>query len=227
MLTILHGENVVASRNELVKLLSEAAEKGREVERLDAKSLSLGELEEKLVSQDLFGTERIVVIEGLHSLPRSKQKTQLIELVASANISLILWEKRDLTKTMLKKFPEAEVKNFKLSKALFAWLDTFSGSPSMAKKQVKAFHQALEQEDPYLCLIMLARQIRMLIEAAETGQVSGPPWMAKKLVSQAKSFTLDQLLDIHSRLLTIDHKHKVSGNTLELSQELDLLLLSL
>ena len=94
MVTILHGENIVASRDKLVELISLAKEKNKTVERVDAKKINLGILESKLVKQDLFGTEILVIIEDLHSLPRSKNKTDLIDLTSQSQVDLILWEKR-------------------------------------------------------------------------------------------------------------------------------------
>ncbi len=227
MVTILHGENLVASREKLVELLETAKEKNLTIDRFDAKHLNRAELETKLVKQDLFGSKRLVVIEGLHSLPKSKQKNHLIELLQSATVGLILWEKRDLTKTMLKRFPEAEVHHFKLSNALFNWLDSLRGDKRRLKTQLKKLHQALEREDPYLCFIMLARQLRLLIQLKEGNRPPGAPWMIKKLEKQAQSFSLKQLLQLHQELIRIDHAHKTSTGQLDLTQELDLLLINL
>lgn len=226
MITLLHGENIVASRDKLVELITQAKNRNKTIDRLDAKKLTPGFLQTKLIKQDLFGTERVIVIEDLLSLPRSKQKSALIDLVASCQADVILWGKRDLTKTMLKRFNQAKIHHFKLSKNLFTWLDSLRGDSQNTSEQIKLLHQALNTEDAYLCFIMLARQIRMLIQALDN-QLSGPPWMVKKIQHQAQSFQLNQLLQIHSQLLEIDHRHKTSSNTLELDQELDLLLLNL
>ena len=80
---ILHGDNTVSSRNELAKLLSQAKEHDTEIVRIDAKSLTRATLESSLGEQDLFGTPKLIVIETLHSLPKSKKKNELVELVAA------------------------------------------------------------------------------------------------------------------------------------------------
>lgn len=227
MLTVLHGENIIASRDKLVELITQAKEKNKTIERLDAKKINPGLLESKLIKQDLFGTERTVVIDELHSLPRSKQKELLIELITKSDVDVILWEKRKLTPTMIKNFPRATNLEFKLSSALFKWLDSLNGSKKNKNQQLLTFRQTLQTEDPHLCLVMLARQIRMLIQAKDGGSISGSPWMVKKIKKQSQSFNLPQLLNIHHRLLEIDLRQKTSTNTLELDQELDLLLLSM
>ncbi|MBU0576784.1 hypothetical protein KJ707_01995 [Patescibacteria group bacterium] len=227
MISVLHGENTVSSRNKLVELITLAKDRNKTIERLDAKNLNLGLLESKLIKQDLFGTEIIVVIEDLHSLPRSKNRTSLIELVSKSQVDVILWEKRTLTPAMRKKFPHADIFEFKLSSALFTWLDTLCGDGKNTKKQLLAFHKTLATEDPHLCFMMFTRQVRMLIQIQDGGVINGPPWMKNKLRKQSQTFNLNQLLTIHSQLLAMDLKQKTSTNTLELDQELDLLIMSL
>lgn len=227
MLIILHGENIIDSRNKLVELINDAKNKNKSIERLDAKKINPGILESKLIKQDLFGTEITIIIEELHSLPRSKQKNILVELIAKSEVNVILWEKRKLTATMLKKFPQAKTIEFKLSNSLFNWLDSLSGNKKNKKQQITTLHQALKDEDPYLCLIMLARQTRMLIQVKESGTMAGSPWMVQKIKKQSQLFSLQQLLNIHRQLLNIDLHQKTSTNALNLDQELDLLLLNM
>ena len=227
MLTILHGENIIASRDKLVELITQAKDKNKTIERLNAEKINPGFLESNLVKQDLFGTERIVVIEELHSLPKSKQKKILIELITKSEMDIILWEKRKLTPTMTKKFPQAKIFEFKLSKTLFKWLDSLNGDKKNQNQQLLTFRQTLKTDDPQLCLVMLARQIRMLIQVKDNENMPGSPWMIKKMKKQSQSFNLKQLLNIHHQLLDIDLRQKTSTNNLGLDQELDLLLLGM
>lgn len=226
MVTILHGENTVQSRDKLVQMIDQAKKTDSKVTRLEAKKLTLANLEENLGSSDLFGSNKLIIVEGLHSLPRSKNKTALIKLVAANQLPVILWEKRSLTKTMLKQFPQTEVFEFKLSKTLFKWLDSIN-SLRQEKSAVSLFHQTLQTDDVGLCFAMLTRQIRLLIQAKDGGVVRGAPFMISKLKKQAAGFDLDQLLELHSQLLDIDLKLKTSTGNLSLEQELDLLLLNM
>ena len=234
-ITILHGEHLVASRQRLTELLDAARQQGQDVVRLEGKSLDLGKLEEVLGSSSLFGDKKLLLIEELHSLPKSKRKDQLIATIATAasdtalqdSLSLILWEKRALTATMLKAFPQAQVQEFKLSNQLFKWLESLSPHKPSKPAQLKLFHQVLVTEDAFLCLTMLIRQVRLLIQTKDGGKPAGAPFMIAKLSKQAQNFTLDQLLKMHHSLLEIDLKQKTSGSLLSLEQELDLLLLGL
>jgi DNA polymerase III delta subunit len=221
-MTILHGENIIKSREKLVTLITEAKQMGKEIERLTAKQLTPATLETALQKTSLFGTEQVVVIEELHSLPRSTKKNQLIEIVALANVEVILWEKRELTPTMLKKFPKAMVEHYKLTNTIFAWLDAFS--PQTSKPRYFALSQKAQVNDgEQTCFAMLVRQVRLLIQIKDGTTPAGHPYMISKIKKQAQDFSLDQLLNIHSQLFTIDIKAKTSGSFLTVGQELDLL----
>jgi DNA polymerase III delta subunit len=227
MITILYGEHTVASRQKLIELIDLHKKQGELIERLEAKRIDPANLEMALAAQDLFGAGRVVVIEGLHSLPKSTKKNELVKQVAASTIPVILWESRDLTPTMIKQFPKAEVLQFKLTKSTFVWLDSLSGDGTHREQAVKIFHQALAEEDAQFLFIMLARQVRLLIQAKDGGVIKGPPFMISKLKKQAGSFAMEKLLTLHSKLLSIDLGFKTSSNNLTLAQELDLLLLTM
>lgn len=222
MIIILHGENTVKSRDHLVQLTREAKYAGKDVVQLAAAKLTPADLESTLQKTSLFGTEQLVVIEELHSLPKSNRKNLLIDITSRANVDVILWEKRELTPTMLKKFPKAQVKYFKITNSLFTWLDAFS--PKTPKtKQLTLLQQAVQTNGEHMCFVMLARQIRLLIQIKDGGMPAGPPFMIAKLKKQAQDFTLDKLLKIHEQLFMIDQAAKTSQSFFSLGQELDLL----
>lgn len=229
MITILHGENEVKSRDQLATLLSQAKENNFQIERLEAKRLSLADLEQALVSNSLFGEKKLLIIETLHSLPRSKKKNQLINLLNQTNsdVEIILWEKRSLTPTMIKKINPQKVQEFKTSSSTFAWLDSLSGNKKTIKNQLALLAKADQDDGEQMCFAMLARQVRLLITAKDGGELKGHPFVIKKVKSQANNFTIDQLLSIHKRMLDIDQKMKTSTNFLSLKAELDLLLINM
>lgn len=225
-MTILHGENTVQSREKLVTLIREARAAGNDVVTLSAAKLTPAQLESALQKTSLFGTTQLVVIEELHSLPKSARKTQLIEIVSQANVDVILWEKRELTKTMLKAFPRAKVEFFRLTNSLFAWLDSLS--PAVAKsQQLQLLQKAITANGEQMCFVMLMRQVRLLIQVKDGGRPAGPPFMISKLAKQARDFTLEQLLALHKQIFHLDQAAKTSGSFFTLGQELDLLVVNL
>ncbi len=225
---VIHGENTIKSRNKLVEIIEETKGKNILVERVEAKNLDLPTLESKLQKTDLFGHGRMLVIEELHSLRRSKKKNRLIEMTAETEgVDICLWEKRKLTKNMLKKLHADKVYEFSLSNSLFDWLDSVSPQDSTKSKQIKLFRQAVESNDAYMCFIMLARQVRMLIQAKDGGKIKGPYFVVNKVKKQASRFNFSQLLKLHQQLHQIDLNLKTSADIVDLDKRLELLILTL
>jgi DNA polymerase III delta subunit len=227
MIIILHGENTIKSRARLTQLVNDLKVKNQEIIRLEAKKLELAQLEETLLKNSLFGNQETLIIEELHSLPKSKKKDELISLLAnSTQKDIILWEKRDLTATMLKKFPQGKAEQFKLTNALFSWLDLFHHQTPI-KQNLQALQKAIKNNGDYMCFIMLARQISLLIYAKDGGQIKGAPFMISKLKKQAQAFSFEKLLGLHKQLFELDQQMKSSKNLLTLEQALDVLTISL
>ncbi|MCC6710966.1 MAG: hypothetical protein IT416_01285 [Candidatus Pacebacteria bacterium] len=227
MIIILHGENTIKSRDRLTQLVTDLKVKNQEIIRLEAKKLDLPQLDEMLLKNNLFGNQEVLIIEELHSLPKSKKKDELINKIANNNQKdIILWEKRDLTITMLKKFSQAKMEQFKLTNALFSWLDLFHHQTPI-KQNLQALKKAIQNNGDYMCFIMLARQISLLIYAKDGGQVKGAPFMISKLKKQAQAFSLEKLLQLHKQLFELDQQMKSSKNFLTLEQALDVLTISL
>ncbi len=230
---ILHGDNTAQSRNKLAQIIDAKKSENYHITRLEAKKITPAIIEETIGSTSLFDDKKLIIIEELHSLPRSKNKTNLIDqLSASQQLTansqeLVIWEKRSLTKTMLKKFPEAKVFEFKTSNHLFKWLDLINGKKNSQTEMLKTFKQAIKSDGEFMCFTMLIRQIRLLITAKDGGEIKGPPFVVKKIQNQSRSFSLDQLLKIHDQLLNIDTKQKTSTTSQSLEQNIDLLLLTM
>jgi hypothetical protein len=223
-LIILHGEHHVESRNALQRLIDQSATRDVITQWQDAKSLQLADLEIIFGSQELFGQKKLLIIERLHSLPRSNRKTELIALIAkSANSQneIVLWEKKLLTATQLKQFPSAKNQLFKLSSALFAWLDLFG---SLGSRQFDKFIEAIAADGKEFCFLMLARQIRYLIAAKSGSPLPGAPFIQQKLSKQASLFSQKQLFDIHQKLTFLDYSVK-TGQVINLVHELEKLML--
>lgn len=239
---IIHGENTIKSRARLTSVLEAARDAQIDIKRLMGKELTLALLEEAFAASSLFGTENVIVIEELHSLPKSAKKDQLIQAVSlqvnqlladgtgvitgTTIPKVLIWEKRQLTATMLKKFGSAKSEEFKSSSVLFKWLDGFGVSKDKST-QLQELHQIYDQDGAEFLFAMLGRQVRMLLSAKDDGQLTGAPFMISKLKKQASAFSLDKLLQIHHQLLEIDTTQKTSSTRMTLQQQLDLLVLSL
>lgn len=228
MLQLIHGDNQVNSRKKLTELLAEAKKQNKEIFQLNAEKLDRAQLESNLLSESLFGQEKILLLEGLYSLPKSKKKDEFIDLISSASIDIILWEKKLLNKTDLKKLPSNfESYEFKITPKLWTFLDKLSPNPKSKNALLKIFHESIAIDSVEFIFLMMARQIRLLIQVKEGGAIKLAPFMLGKLKKQAGEFSLEKLLAIHQQLYQIDKKLKQSASLLSLEAELDLLLLNM
>ena len=229
MLIIVHGDNLIKSREQLFRLKQQAINKEQTLATLSAKNLKAEQLEQALLAQNLFGNDKLVIVETLHSLAHSKKRTAFIEQIrqASEQQDIILWEKKSLTKSNLKKFPQAKVYHYPSSKALWQLLDQLSPQSKQLNSQLKLLHQAVQQDAAEFCLVMLAGRIGDLLAYQVGAQEQLHPFVKKKLAQQIKKFSLQQLKAAHRQLYQLDAQLKQSQNLLDLAAELDLFLINL
>ena len=229
MLLILHGEHHLQSRTALTQAIATAQKQGRQIVHVEVKNLEAQGLTSQLATQSLFAEPRTLIIEELHSLPKSKRKEELISLLTGfadqPDTELILWEKKQVTATELKKFPTAKVQVFLPTRSMFTWLNALSGQPSdTTKSKILTLQKAaMESDGEHFCFAMLMRQVRLLIEAKE----GGPAAAQFKIAAQAKLFSWSQLLRTHKQLLLIDEQFKTSASAFSVASQLELLILSL
>jgi DNA polymerase III delta subunit len=228
-LKIYHGEHIVSSRKKLLQDLDDLKSKHIPVSWLNGAIVKIVDLELAIQSQELFATEKAVVLENLHKNTKTTASkaalTYLKDLfdTSPANPTHIyIWEQRTLTATMLKNFPTATVQEFKLKASIFEWLDSF-GTPTPAATKLELLNKAKDNEDAFFLFTMLTRQIRLLLMAHQGGTIAGPPFMHAKLKKQAHNFTLQQLLALHALLTKVDINTKRGIGGLSLEQQLDLL----
>lgn len=236
-LTIIHGENNVKSREALFQAMAAARATGAQLTRLDSKALEVSQLELAVSATSLFAEPKVVVIEDLLVGPKSKRRDSIVEWLATwagraaaesdASTQLIWWEKRAIPAGTLKKFapPLAQVQEFKLTKSLFVWLDSFTGNATSTQRQrtLRLMEEAVAQDGDMMCYLMLIRQVRMLLPAKDGSLTGGPPFIVAKIKKQAGSFTLAQLLRLHQRLLEMDLEMKSTKSPLSLAEQLAVL----
>lgn len=228
MFIILHGEHHVKSRAMLNQILDQARNGQKTITHLEAKQLDQAALTQAVHGQSLFGEERVIVIEELHSLPKSKKRDALLELLlavqADTEITVLLWEKKQLTATELKMLSSAKVHVFPLAKTMFTWLGTLSGNSSSEEKRkmLRLLQTTAKVDGEHFCFAMLTRQVRLLMTAKASASGANP-----KVISQAKTFTWKQLYTLHRQLVLIDEKSKNSSSALDMLSQLELLLATL
>lgn len=234
MLTIIHGEDIKNSRNYYLQ----EKEKQQDSIKLDGTTLTLTDLLQALSGNDLFANNQMLFIDELFSKRKpSHELDEMINVLAKTESNVFLWESKDLTPKQLSNFKNAVVKQFKLPVAIFAFVDALS--PGNGKKLISLFHELLNTEDATFALVMMQRQIRLLLAVGDqtrhpeldSGSISEnkrlAPWQKGKLQKQAKSFSPDQLIDLHAKLFALDRGQKTGRLSSPLDQEIDFFLLTI
>ncbi len=226
MLTIIHGDNIVSSRNRLFEI----REKNKDKEIITFSTPpDKTALIQVLESASLFGADRLVIVENLLT-KMGRKKDEIAEYLFKANFSTdcIIWEAKTLTPAVLSHFAKgSKVEVFKLNRVLFRFLESLG--VSSADEVLRLYHQCLLNDEIELIFAMLVRQVRILLalntNAAGLEEMKRlQPWQLGKLKNQASHISTEKLIALHSTLYNLDYEVKTGQNGLSLSHSLDIVL---
>lgn len=228
MITLLHGDNIDASRTELLRMIGAA--KGKEIRELNGRSIEASLLTQALESSSLFGGDTLVVIENLFGkLGRQLKKIESLSviLIKSSEVNdVILWEDKELGVTVLKSLGHAAVKLFKTPVIIFQLLDGVR--PNAARTLLPLFQQVVTCQPAEITYTLLVRRVRQLIQLSDGVIVEGlAPWQATRLTAQARFFTMDKLINMHTNLLDMDILIKTGSTPFSLAQLLEQFFITL
>ncbi len=214
---IIHGDDVAKSHQFL------SAQKAPEIVRLEGKTLEITELRQILDSTGLFPSDRLIIISNLFAT----KKKPILDLVAShQGDNIIIYETKALTPTQLKTFSKSKSQEFKPSALIFKLLDSLK--PNSAYLTLPIYQQLLDSQEPAeLIFAMLVRQVRLLIQALSPEDLKCAPWQKNRLISQAKAFGEEKLLDLHKQLFEIDKNLKTGKNPIDIETRIFSLLSNL
>lgn len=228
MITLLHGDNNLASRNALNAFIENANREGTvETIRLDGEKLNLTDFKHAIEAQSMFTALRIVIIENLLSRKPSQTKDELITYLDSAeDMNLYMWERRTMTPVQLKKLPKStRIQLYKLSSFIFRFLDALA--PDNTRNMITLLHESQKQDPPEVVFVMLSRRVHDLILASDRGSQalhSKADWQRSRIMNQARHFSLPVLLALHECLYRLDKSIKTGRNILPLPSLLDILV---
>lgn len=212
MITILHGDNIEASRKELNRIKS--AFKG-EIINLDGKVLTATDFIQATQSESLFGENKLVVIENLLT---NKKKAAFSLTKAAADV--VFWEDKALSKTVLEEFKSLKVQEFKIDPVIFKLVDSLL--PGNGPKSVALLRECRKNEEGEYIFLMIVRQFRLMLNPAGLS-----PWQATKIDRQRKAFGSEKLKKTYSRLLLLDYQNKTGQLPADFICVLELFLLTL
>lgn len=223
---LIHGENLVQSREKLDQLLQKLSSKSQVI-KIEGKKLTLNQLHQHLRSTGLFTDQKTLVIFGLLSMPQSALKKKLVQTFKDySDTSVIFYEEKNVHAATIKSLNLSPVYQFKPDVLVFKFLDNFS--PRQAPQALQYLDQ-LQQSNQSLDMVfaLLAMRVRQLIQAASPQKLKTSPWQKQRLVNQAELFTSSSLVSVHQQLYRIDLQHKTGINPPDLYTQLHQLLLSL
>jgi hypothetical protein len=229
MLTLIHGDNIPASRNYLIEMKRNYPT----VPLLDGSSVTQTELIQILEGGDLFSDEKVLFMENF--LSRKKQSSEFKELLAyivtqSQNATIILWEEKEIDKRTISILKNATVRLFKLPQPLFSLLDSLK--PKNGSNLIRLFHEVLQTVDDEMVFYMLIRHIRILLgiykEPASIEEIKRlQDWQRTKIIKQARLFSEKELIALHHKLYEIEKGLKTGTLSMSLSASIDILLLEI
>ena len=229
MITLLHGDHVEISRQELTNLKQKAS--GKEIRALDGRTLDHAVLTQALESTSLFGGDTLVIIENLTRY--NAKKTKLLDQLASIistnakTADILLWEDKELSATQINRFgKDIQLRLFKTPMVLFQFLDGLK--PDSASSMLTVFQKAVEKDAPELLFTMIVRRFRQLLIVKDSGTPEGiSPWQLGKLTSQVKLFTMDKLVSMYEKLLTIEYSIKSGSSPFTMKEHIEQWLVEL
>lgn len=226
MLTVICGEDVIASRQYLQSLKENYKKKNYFIQ-----TIAPNQIEEVYKNTEgvisLFGQPKAYIVQNL-STKYSKRSSPALakiieELATNKEIVIIDWEeeKSAYLLTTLKKIA-TEFKEFKPQKTIFQLLDACY--PNNRKDFLKSLQVVNQTQEPTFIFAMLCKHIRNLILAKENvldSKIS--PWQKTNLSKQAQLWNVDKLISFYEGLARIDISIKTSATPFDLKESLDIL----
>mgnify|MGYP001565503277 CR=1 FL=1 len=118
---ILHGDNQVASRQQLTAAKQEAVKQGKQLVELGS-DITIEQVVSAVESNSLFGSSNLVVIENLFSGRPSNDRKAVVAYLLAKPGDVVVWEGKDVS-AKIKEFDPQFVRRFDLPKYIFAFLD--------------------------------------------------------------------------------------------------------
>lgn len=228
MITIIHGDDLVSSRN----YFQEEKQKQKDNVSFDASKITITDLAQNIQGSGLFSSTKTIFIEDfLTRLKRNKEEKEMIDFIIKNHktSNIFLYESKEIPKRNLFGFRDALVKIFKLPQNIFIFLDNIKpGSANLISLFHKTLKTGIKEE---LIFFMIQRQFRLLVALSDDSSEKSidelirlAPWQKGKLVRQASLFSQAQLKRIYNSLYKIELGLKTGRLNLTLSQAIDFLL---
>jgi DNA polymerase III delta subunit len=211
-ITIIYGDDTVASYKRFTSILDVIRKRGWEIVHLESQT----SLIESLSATSLFEMDKLYVLENGATLKPNDYKW-LKKNVEVLDHNWLIYFDGIVPKKLKDILPkETKYEEFTLPKTIWTFLDSLY--PGNARQALKLFHQSVESDAVELVFSLIGTQYRDLY--CQTSQM--PSWKKGKLQKQGQKYTNEQLKEIIGELARIDIEVKTSQA--ELLPSLDLLI---
>ena len=222
MLTIICGEDTIASRNYFVSLKKDFLTKGFDIR--DIKFEEIKEIPRWLAeSPTLFFQKKVFFSENLNKKIKKDNKSMLAELQMvnqMSNADLIDWEGVSVRELKFSKL--GKIKEFKPDQSIFKLLDALY--PGNRSDFIKLLGRLTQDLDENFVFIMLTRYVRNLILVKEgVNPAKLQSWQVYKLKSQTKQWKIENLVNFYEALFKIEIGLKTGSNPFSIKKSLDIL----
>ena len=233
MITILHGDNQISSRDELVSIKQAARLRGDEIVEFST-TPTITDIVQALESPSMFASSRLVIMENfIGSLRPGANRDTIIDYLCKGafDARLVLWEGKSVGRSIikLKRQKHITVKEHALPSTIFSFVDSIMpGNTTMALKTLRT---ALETTVPEVIFSMIVRQFRILIALVTNATIPETtrlaPWQKGKISRQVNSFTKEQLVRAYKELLLIDYQVKTGRTSVDLTTRIEQFMMNL
>ena len=214
-IVVIHGDDIKSSRERFNTIVKGVKKKGWSVNTLSSKD----NIESKLTSLSIFDTQDLYVIDDISDFSQ-KDLDWIIKNEKKFTSQLLIFSKKPILKTLLKKLNDAKIEEFTLPKNLFNFIDSlYPGNSTLA---IKLFENLMKEKQPLELLIsLMAKQFRDMLWILSGGEgLTYPEWRKKKLRTQANKYSIIELENIITCLSDIDYKSKTSDINTQLLVEM-------
>lgn len=225
MITLIHGNDTVSSRNFYI------SQKDDSSKSFDAESINLIELSQSFQGSELFGSNKKLFIDNLFTKKGIKNLNSVAEILnTNKNADVFIWADKEIGIRSLSGFPKFDNQNFKIPQTIWVFLDSLRPNNP---RNITSFHNAIAGTEPEIVFAMIIRQFRLLLGISSDSKQNAEEvkklvsWQRTKLIRQASLFTPGKLKEICKKLYKIDKSQKTGSSNLSLVQNIDILLLEI
>ena len=229
MLLVIHGNDLVSSRDYFVK----EKDKSESPILIDGDGLTFDQLFQAAENKSFFDTKTTLAIENFFSKNKSnsiefKKITEYINL--NKNLEIIFWESTEISKPNQTILKSTTIKTFSYPQVLFQFVDSLK--PGNNEHLINLVYELKKNVEIELIFFMIVRQFRLMLgQLGEGGKIDEvkrlQSWQTGKLSMQAKSFGEEKLVELYNKLFVIDLAQKTGKFPYSMDKSIDIFLLGL